>query len=210
MNMKIDDEISKKVLSLIPEDMNIFLVGGFLRDKFLQNESYDRDYVLIGENIIPVVRKLSDSIDAHFVMLDEEREIVRVVLDDKINCLDFAKCSGENIFDDLKNRDFTINALAYNLRENVLIDTENSLDDLKRGIIRAVDEKNMKYDPLRVLRAYRFSSQLGYEISNETINMLVKYKHLLKHVSHERINAEFMKLLEGEKSADVISVMTDS
>ena len=67
MNMKIDDEISKKVLSLIPEDMNIFLVGGFLRDKFLQNESYDRDYVLIGENIIPAVRKLSDSIDAHFV-----------------------------------------------------------------------------------------------------------------------------------------------
>ena len=210
MNMKIDDEISKKVLSLIPEDMNIFLVGGFLRDKFLQKESYDRDYVLIGKNIIPAVRKLSDSIDAHFVMLDEEREIVRVVLDDKINCLDFAKCSGENIFDDLKNRDFTINALAYNLRENVLIDTENSLDDLKRGIIRAVDEKNMKDDPLRVLRAYRFSSQLGYEISNETINMLVKYKHLLKHVSHERINAEFMKLLEGEKSADVISEMKDS
>ena len=43
MNMKIDDEISKKVLSLIPEDMNIFLVGGFLRDKFLQKESYDRE-----------------------------------------------------------------------------------------------------------------------------------------------------------------------
>ena len=174
MNMKIDDEISKKVLSLIQEDMNIFLVGGFLRVEFLQNEFDDRVYVRIGDNIIPAVRKIHDSIDAHFVMLDEEREIVRVVLDDKINCLDFAKCSGENIFDDLKNRDFTINALAYNLRENVLIDTENYLDDLQRGIIRAVDDKNMKDDTLRVLRAYRFSSQLGYEIINETINLLGK------------------------------------
>lgn len=210
MNMKIDDELSKKILSFIPEDMNIFLVGGFLRDKFLKKESYDRDYVLVGENIIQTVRKLSDSLDAHFVMLDEEREIVRVVLKDKINCLDFAKCSGKNIFEDLKNRDFTINALAYNLRQNTLIDTENSVDDLKRGIIRAVDEKNIEDDPLRVLRAYRFASQLGYEISNETINILVRYKHLLKHISNERINAELMKLFEGEKSADVISQMKNS
>lgn len=210
MNMKIDDEISKKVLSLIPENMDIFLVGGFLRDKFLNKKSYDRDYVLIGENIIPTIQNLSESLGGHFVMLDEKREIVRVVLEDRINCLDFAKCSGKSIVEDIKNRDFTINALAYNLRENILVDIENSVDDLKRGIIQAIAESNIKDDPLRVLRAYRFSSQLGFSISSDTLKLICKFKSLLCNISYERVNVEFMKLLEGEKSADILSEMKDS
>lgn len=210
MNMKINDEITNRVLAFLPAGMGIWLVGGFLRDRFLNRLSFDRDYVLSGENIFETLKALANSINGHFVVLDEERQIARIVLEDKINCLDFAKCSGKDIFEDLKNRDFSINALAYDVKHNEFIDTQNSFDDIKHGKIRALSEHNIVDDPLRVLRAYRFASQFGFEIESDTCGLIKKHQNLLKNVSQERVQTELIKLFEGAKSADVLEMMLQS
>jgi len=98
--------------------------------------------------------------------------------------------------EDLLRRDFTINAMAYNDTEG-LIDMYGGLEDIKGGIIRCVGiaEERFKEDALRMMRAVRFSAQLGYEIEEKTAAAIVKLHGNLVNISAERINTELTKLL---------------
>ena len=100
-----------------------------------------------------------------------------------------------NLVEDLKRRDFTINAMAYNGTE--IVDEFNGLGDLEEGIIRAVGnaEERFTEDALRILRALRFSAQLNYEIEPDTVKAIIKLKDNLKQISAERIRVELTKLL---------------
>lgn len=100
--------------------------------------------------------------------------------------------------EDLKRRDFTINSFAYNLITDELVMLDKSfLDDLNYGIIRAVgaSEERFTEDALRMLRAIRFASQLGFIIDSDTYISIIKYAHLLDNVSKERIRDELTKIL---------------
>ncbi len=101
----------------------------------------------------------------------------------------------ENIEDDLKRRDFTINAMAYNPKTG-LIDLFDGKEDLENKIIRCVGipTERFREDPLRILRGIRFASTYGFEIEENTKNAIFKLQHLLKHISKERIKAEFDKM----------------
>ena len=101
--------------------------------------------------------------------------------------------------EDLKRRDFTINALARTI-DGTLVDLFNGLDDLQQGKIRSVGnpEERFQEDPLRIFRALRFSSVLDFEIDHDTLNAMKKLSPLLDHVAVERIKAEMDKLFTGK------------
>ena len=106
----------------------------------------------------------------------------------------------ENIEDDLKRRDFTINALAYNPHKGQIIDLYKGQQDIKDKVIRAVGEPADRFqeDALRMLRAIRFSTQLNFAISGETIKAIVDNSTLIKNISLERIRDEFVKIIMSD------------
>ncbi len=111
----------------------------------------------------------------------------------------------KSLEDDLSRRDFTINAMALDMRAR-LADPFGGADDLKNHLIRAVGDPETRFreDGLRILRALRFSSVLGYEIEPETSEALFRCRDLLKNLSAERVFTELKKLLRGASAGDVI------
>ena len=107
--------------------------------------------------------------------------------------------------DDLERRDFTVNALAYNDSEG-LIDLHGGLEDLKNGIIRCIGDPDRRFneDGLRILRALRFASQLGFVIEENTAKSIVKNFALLGNISAERISKELFGLLGSQGAAKTI------
>ncbi|MFA6989979.1 MAG: HD domain-containing protein, partial [Candidatus Gastranaerophilaceae bacterium] len=195
----------------------IYLVGGYIRDFFLSQNSHDFDYVVKGESAVDFAKKFAEHVGGYFVLLDEEYDIARVVLSDKINHADFATCQGKDILEDLTRRDITINSMALKIGGQCppeclhplpigdkvdnslygLIDPFGGLTDLKEKKIRLISEKNLLDDPLRTLRVYRFASQLGFEIEEKTVEYIEKHYNLLKNIAAERIHNELIKLFEG-------------
>ena len=116
-----------------------------------------------------------------------------------------------NLREDLDRRDFTINAMALDY-SGKLFDYHNGDQDLNSKIIRTVNNPNERFyeDALRMLRAFRFSSKLGFEIENNTLNAIKKNAELIKFVSIERIVNEFKKLLAGKGNLRSLKLLLDS
>lgn len=114
----------------------------------------------------------------------------------------------KNIHDDLQRRDFTCNALAYNLTEETLIDDFNGLKDIKDKIIRAVGNPDTRFkeDGLRLLRAIRFAGKLEFEIEEKTQKSIINNHNLLKNISIERIRDEFCKILMSKNPKTTIEL----
>lgn len=108
-----------------------------------------------------------------------------------------------DIADDLSRRDFTVNAIAYN---GQTVDLFGGVEDLKNKVIRCVGDPDKRFneDGLRIMRAIRFSSVLGFEIEDKTSKAIIKNKHLLKNISRERICVELLKLIKGLYAENVI------
>ena len=113
---------------------------------------------------------------------------------------------------DLSRRDFTINALAYDINKNEIIDPYRGLKDLSEGIIRTPDSPNISFsdDPLRMLRACRFISTHGFTPNNEVFEAIAKNLERIQIVSTERIRDEFTKLLIGENPSLGIKALVES
>ena len=116
-----------------------------------------------------------------------------------------------NLREDLDRRDFTINAMALDYNGK-LFDYHNGDNDLSSKIIRTVNNPNERFyeDALRMLRAFRFSSKLGFEIENNTLDAIKKNAELIKFVSIERIVNEFKKLLSGKGNLRSLELLLDS
>lgn len=110
-----------------------------------------------------------------------------------------------NLKDDLKRRDFTVNAMAYNEKDG-LVDLYDGKEHIKDRIISCVGEADKRFseDALRILRALRFASVLGFEIEEKTARSIIKNKDLLKNISKERIFTEFKKLLLGKAAGKIL------
>ena len=185
-----------------------YLVGGSIRDLFTKNCVFcDRDISIKGaENF---ARKIANKWDGTFIELDSENKIYRVVLPDKINFLDISELQGNNIEEDLKRRDFTINAIAYDLANDKFVDVTGGLKDLKNKVLRHIDDKNFEDDPLRILRAFRFYAVTGFKMTIELENALKKYLPLALNPAKERINYEIMKLFGGDFASGALLKMDE-
>lgn len=179
-------------LAYLPDDA--YLVGGSVRDALLQRYRHplDLDFVL-PRGAIATAREFANLYHGGFVVLDQERGIARVVFDQ--GTLDLANREGASLETDLHRRDFTINAIAYNLKSQQLVDPLGGLADLEQGVLRMVAVKNLEDDSLRLLRAYRQAAQLNFVIEAETKKAIAERASLLKNIAAERVQAELNYLL---------------
>ncbi len=180
----------------------IYLVGGYLRDLILKRENKDLDFVLAGR-LTDFVKEFAEKIKGAFFLLNDRYQTNRVI--DKKNGLtyDFTRMRGRSIGEDLKKRDFTINALALDLGEPILskvIDPCKGREDIRKRTIRMVSEEAFADDPLRLLRSIRFRALLNFKIERKTRKLILQKAALLKKVSGERIKEELFGILALKES----------
>ncbi|NTU56879.1 MAG: CCA tRNA nucleotidyltransferase, partial [Anaerolineales bacterium] len=189
-----------KVRDILP-NQETYLVGGAVRDMLLNRLSRDLDFAL-PSNGIPTARKVANTLQADFMVLDDERDTGRVIFTDDDGArtfLDFAVYRGADLDEDLRNRDFTMNAIAFDLQNQTLRDPLNGASDLRARVIRACSPTSLADDPIRILRAVRQAAEFGFKIELETRKAMKEAANLLPNVSAERKRDELFKMLDGPK-----------
>ncbi len=179
----------------------IYLVGGAVRDMLLNRISRDLDFALPAKGI-SLARRVANALKADFMVLDDERDTGRVIVTEPNGMrtfLDFAVYRGKDLDEDLHARDFTINAIAFDLRNQTLLDLLNGGSDLRAKLIRACSPTSLSDDPVRILRAVRQAAALEFKIEAETRKAMKQAASLLPKVSSERQRDELFKMLEGPK-----------
>ena len=181
-----------------------YAVGGCIRDSILGREPDDWDITTSATpyQVKELFRRTIDTGIQHgtvTVMLDKEGyEVTTYRIDGEYEDSRHPKevIFTPNLIEDLKRRDFTINAMAYN-DEKGLVDVFDGMKDIEKKIIRCVGNPIERFteDALRMMRAVRFSAQLGYEIEAETREAIKQLAPNLSHISAERIQVELVKLV---------------
>jgi tRNA nucleotidyltransferase/poly(A) polymerase len=205
MNIPILDE----TLAAVPEDQEIYLVGGAVRDMLMGRTSHDFDFA-VPSNGIRLGRHVANELKAGFYPLDDERDTGRVIFykkDGSRIVLDFVTYRGTSLDEDLRARDFTINSLAFDLRNRTLTDPLNGAQDIRNKVIRADSESTFTDDPVRVLRAVRQAAELGFQIDLGTRQKMKRAGAGLQNVSPERLRDELFRILEGRKTGSAISAL---
>lgn len=212
---KFPDYVLYVLNKLNSRGFEAYIVGGCVRDFMLKNEPSDFD---ITTNALPC--EIKECFDEHKIIETGVKHgtITIIINSQKIEITTYrveGKYSDNrhpdkvtfscNLYDDLIRRDFTINAMAIS-SSGELIDNFNGRSDLKNKIIRAVGDpaKRFTEDALRILRALRFASQLGFYIEDKTSEMVHQYAYLLKNISAERIREEFVKILMGISAEEIL------
>ena len=189
-----------RVREVLP-GQEIYLVGGAVRDILLNRLSRDLDFALPSDGI-SLARRIANTLKADFMTLDSERDTGRVIVTEANGArtfLDFATYRGSNLEEDLHARDFTINAIAFDLAAQALIDPLNGASDLRAKVIRACSSTSLSDDPVRILRAVRQAATFGFKIELETRKAMKQAASLLPRISSERQRDELFKMLEGPK-----------
>ena len=191
-----------KVRDALP-NQDIHLVGGAVRDMLLNRLSRDLDFAL-PSNGISCARRVANALKADFMVLDGERDTGRAIVtesDGSRTFLDFATYRGSTLDEDLRARDFTMNAIAYDLRANTIIDPLNGASDLRSKTIRVCLQTSIIDDPLRILRAIRQAAAFDFKVERQTRKLMQQSAHLLPNTSPERKRDEVFKILDGPKIA---------
>ena len=191
-----------------------YLVGGSLRDAILGRATADLDLAVAGD-APALARALADRSGGHFVLLDPERAIARVVLDEgPVRTIDVARLRGD-IRADLGKRDFTIDALAVPLDALTtgapieLIDPYGGLSDLDAGIVRLVSERALIEDPLRLLRAVRLAAQLDLRLTPETADAVRRDAGRIGQAAAERQRDELGRIFATPRAAPSLRLLDD-
>ncbi len=214
---KIDNEIFRTVGS-IADGMNrpCYTVGGYVRDLFLERRSKDIDFVTVGSGI-EVAQAVADKFGkkAHLSVF---RNFGTAQVKFRDNELEFVGARRESyrrdsrkpivedgtLEDDLSRRDFTINAMALCVNSSnfgELIDRYNGLQDMEQRIIRTPLNPDITFsdDPLRMMRAIRFATQLDFKIYPETFAAIARNAERISIISKERVMDELMKIMASPR-----------
>lgn len=204
MQIKLPEDVKLIIDVLEAAGFEAYAVGGCVRDSLLGREPNDWD---ITTNAKPsqIKQLFHRTIDTGI-----EHGTVSVLIHGETYEITTYRIDGEyedsrhpkqvefttELVEDLKRRDFTINAMAYNEKTGV-VDEFGGIDDLRNGIIRCVGNPRERFDEdaLRIMRAVRFAAQLGYDIEDNTKEAIAEFAVRLRNISAERINVELTKLL---------------
>jgi tRNA nucleotidyltransferase (CCA-adding enzyme) len=178
------------------KDREVYLVGGYIRDIFRGIYSKDRDF-LVDKDMEEFVKKINEIFRGTIVFF-KKGNLRRIVLKNGIT-FDFSTRLG-TLHEDLSKRDFTINSIAWSPVKGI-IDQYNGLKDIEKRIIKCISIENLKSDPLRIIRAYRFAAELNGSIEIKTRNALKILSKNLKTIASERITLEFFNLLNQNCSS---------
>ncbi len=214
MEIHLPDKVHKIIETLTAAGYEAYAVGGCIRDSVLGRVPNDWDITTSAkpEETKSLFQKTIDTGIRHgtvTVLFEKEGFEVTTYRIDGI--YEDARHPKEVTFtasleEDLRRRDFTVNAMAYN-KQTGLVDIFGGIQDMKNGIIRCVGEAEERFteDALRMLRAVRFSAQLGYRIEDTTKEAIRRLAPNLKLISAERIQAELVKLVTSPHPADLRS-----
>ena len=202
--------------ALSTETTALYVVGGAVRDFFIrrgQNAAAGKvtDIDLIVErDALNVARRAADRCGWAYYPMDPAREVARLVFTASTPALvcDVSTLRFGAIEADLLARDFTVNAIAVAWRNGAVgapIDPTAGLPDLERGVLRRVSPTCMAEDPVRVLRAVRFATQLDFTIEEQTSLQMLRMSDTLRLVSPERIRDELWKIVTGKHPAPGIN-----
>ncbi len=184
----------------------VYLVGGAVRDAVRGQASHDLDFV-VAADAIRLTFKVADRLGVPAYVLDQERDIGRVVLAD--TTLDFARMRG-TLDDDLRSRDFTVNAMALPASAHFyesIIDPCGGLDDLKGRRLQLTHPEALTADPVRALRAVRQSLELNLAMTAELETAVTTTAPLLFQSASERLREELSKLVEGPQPASGVALL---
>ena len=218
---EIQTHLNNEIFKLISDvadrmQLDCYVIGGYVRDFFLYRPSKDIDIVAVGKGIelaeavaSQLGRRTKLSVFKNFGTAQikyKDFEIEFVGARKESYTHDSRKPIVEDgtLEDDQKRRDFTINAMAFCLNKNrfgELLDPFNGLQDLENLIIRTPLDPDITFsdDPLRMMRAIRFASQLGFDIFSETFDAISRNRERIKIISKERIADELNKIVLSPK-----------
>ena len=217
----LSDPVNRWVLKAARElDTEIFLVGGYVRDLMRGFSSKDRDFVL-NKKVNNIAVKAAKKFSGTFIELKKQKTY-RVVFKQKTKkghsgyvpakqreVIDFSYLKG-SINNDLKERDFNIDAIAWS-QERGIIDPYAGRNDIEKRVVKAVRMKNLTDDPLRMLRAYRIAADLGFQIEENTRKYIKHHSEEIFRAARERITEEFFTTLNNINSgAYLYQSLTDS
>lgn len=218
--MKIPEHVAFTLDRLENNGYSAYLVGGCVRDFLMGIEPHDFD---ITTNALPQDIEKCFS-DIKTLDIGKKHGTISICFDNEIVEVTTYRIDGEykdsrhpesvtftdRIEDDLSRRDFTMNAIAYSPKRG-FVDPFDGQNDIRNGIIRCVGDACVRFteDALRILRALRFSSRLGFAIENNTSTAIHDKKQLILNVAAERIRSEFDGMLDGKFAGDVISTYFD-
>lgn len=187
------ESLQRLISALAPH--RLFLVGGSVRDALRACPIADFDLVIETSptELIGHKEQLAKKLEATVIVLDGVRGILRVCYTSQ-PALDLACCQGKSILDDLRQRDFTLNAMAID-PSGTLYDPTGGRLDLAKQVLRMTSAEVFEADPLRILRAFRLAATLSYQINSTTFNALRRSTSGLKHVAGERIREELLSFL---------------
>ena len=207
-------------------DMPVYVVGGYVRDLYLGIDGFDIDFVVVGD-AIKFCKELKKRSNAGSLVTYPRFGTCMLQFHD--HKLEFVSARSEiyeessrkpevkkaDLYSDLSRRDFTINTLAMDIHPDRFGDIKDPYDgkaDLEAGIIRTPLEPEQTFsdDPLRMMRAIRFSSRLNFPIEKKTFTAIQKTADRLQIISQERITAEFNKILLSEKPSIGIELLDSS
>ncbi len=185
-----------------PLGIEVYMVGGCVRDFGGHKGPLDIDLAVKGVSALKLAEKYAQAARGAFVPLDEKQDIARVVFKKEDTIVDLAVLRGSSIEEDLRLRDFTINAMAVDFlalmdgKPTGIIDPTGGLKDLRHRKIRAVYDRCFIDDPLRMLRAFRFACTLSFSITTATLSLIRSNAKLIQKPAIERIRDELFKILE--------------
>ena len=186
----------------------VYLVGGAVRNlkRGLPPDDYDFTTNATPQQVITLFRKVIPTGIEHgtvtVLFKGSSFEVTTYRMDGKYSNFrhpdSITYCT--DIYEDLKRRDFTINAMAIDVRNDSLIDVHGGMEDLKKGIVRAIGNPNERFaeDGLRILRACRFAAQLDFQIEPVTLQGMINNKDHLENISKERIRDELLKTMTAD------------
>ena len=217
---KLFDNPILRALTTFAKDQGVqlYLVGGSVRDLLLDRQTTDLDFTL-ASNAIQFAKAFAANIGAIAIALEENPPTARVIVkQDSAShpsqlSMDFAQFRAASLTDDLRLRDLTINAMAIALedvetlantaREQILsrvIDPCGGKKDLETSVLRFPTKRVVIADPVRLLRIYRFAAQLDFEIAQDAIDLVMTYRSMLSDVAAERCRDELMKIFHVKKA----------
>lgn len=215
--MQISSKAKIVINTLADAGFSTYVVGGCVRDYFLGNQTSDTDITTSAKPC--EVKKILADKNIKVVETGLKHGTVTAVIDKTPLEITTFRADGEyrdsrhpqsvefveDVEQDLKRRDFTVNAMAYN-DERGLVDLFGGREDIENRIIRTVGEPDARFkeDALRIMRALRFSSVLGFEIEEKTKKSIFDNMYLLENISAERIFSELSKLLCGKNVLNVL------
>lgn len=207
-------QIEERLVSICKElGGKAYAVGGCVRDELLGVTSKDKDFLVTGVDIEPLINALetvgkTNLVGKSFGIIKFHYNGVTydVALPRKESYYGYGHTDVQVTYDknlaigvDLNRRDFTINAMAKDLISNTIIDPCGGQEDLKEKKLLTVGFKSFIEDPLRILRGIQFAARFGFTLYNMTEFLMKESAHLVRHVSDERVAMELVKLLRAPK-----------